>query len=114
MSLKPTRDQTKIFIWAVLSIASLGVIAIAGTIQAMILAVGQYSDADAIFGLSPPNFHYTLTHALGNFLGGMVALLYAFLMIFRKKPYRATLLAIAVVIMLVLIQWLFWTTIASV
>jgi hypothetical protein len=114
MSLKPTRNQTKIFIWAVLSSASIGLIAIAGTIQAMILAVGQYCDDEAIFGLFPSNFYYTLTYALGNFLGGMTTLLLSFLMIFRKKPYCATVLAIVVVSTLVLILWLYWALMASV
>jgi hypothetical protein len=114
MSFQPNRGQLKILLWAILSIASIGLISIGGSIKAMILAVGQYYADDAIFGLSQSNFYYTLTYALGTLLGGMVALLLSFLTIFRKKPYCATVLAIVVVSTLVLIQWLFWAARASV
>jgi hypothetical protein len=113
MSLQLNSGQLRILLWAILSIANIVLISVAGSIQAMILAVGKYYDDDALFGLSQPNFYDTLTSAMVTILCGMVVLLLSFLMIFRKKPYCATVLAIVVVSTLITVQWLYWTVMAS-
>ena len=99
------RPSNKALLWAVFSVVEIAIVSIVGSLAATRLAVGEYLSENSFLGISQPNLYDALRCGLQIFAIGTVILVFLFSTRFRMVPYKATILASIVVIVILLIRW---------
>jgi hypothetical protein len=100
------KPSNKILVWIIFSVMEIALISILGSLVATRLAVGEYLSENSFLGISQPNIHDAFIGGLQIFVIGTVVLGFLSLTRFRTVPYKATILAAIVVIILLTIRWL--------